>query len=84
MICGRITASGEYPVSGVWLAGGAALAVMEWWVSFGWWVLCMGGSMLSVLLMVDFSEPRKLLLMALDLVVLWAAMTNRSPAPPSD
>jgi hypothetical protein len=41
-ILGRIPASGEYPISGVWLARGAALifilaamAVMGWWVPFG-------------------------------------------------
>jgi hypothetical protein len=46
-ILGRIPASGEYPIVGVWLAGGAALlsilaalAVMGWWVPFGWWRVC--------------------------------------------
>ena len=33
----------------------AALAVMGWWVPFGWWrVLAMGGAILSLLLMVGF------------------------------
>ena len=42
-LLGRVTASGEYPTSGVFLAGAAALmfilaalAVMGWWVPFGW------------------------------------------------
>jgi hypothetical protein len=90
-ILGRIPASGEYPISGVWLAGGAALmfivaalAVMGWWVPFGWWrVLAMGGAILSLLLMMGFFGVTKLLPMALDLVVLWVAITNRLPAPPS-
>jgi hypothetical protein len=80
-ILGRIPASGEYPISGVWLGGGAALlfilaalAVMGWWVPFGWWrVLAMGGAILSLLLMVGFFGATKLLPMVLDLVVLWAA-----------
>src|SRR5215213_619308 len=49
---GQNPASGEYPIVGVWLAGGAALlfvraalAVRGWWVPFGWWtVLAMGGA----------------------------------------
>ena len=65
-ILGRIPASGEYPIVGVWLGGGAALmfilaalAVMGWWVPFGWWrVLAMGGAILSLLLMVGFLESR--------------------------
>ena len=90
-ILGRIPAPGEYPISGVWLAGGAALmfilaalAVMGWWVPFGWLrVLAIGGAILSLLLMVGFFGATKLLPMALDLVVLWVATTNRLPAPPT-
>jgi hypothetical protein len=43
-LLGRTSASGEYPVSGIFLAGAAALmfvlaalAVMGWWVPPGWW-----------------------------------------------
>jgi hypothetical protein len=90
-LLGRIPTSGEYPIFGVWLAGSAALmfvlaalAVMGWWVPFGWWrVLCIGGSILSILLMVGFFGVTKLLPMALDLVVLWAALTDRLPVPPT-
>jgi hypothetical protein len=90
-LLGRIPASGEYPISGVFLAGSAALmfifaalAVMGWWVPFGWWrVLAIGGAILSLLLMGAFFGPTKLLPMALDLVVMWAAMTSRLPAPPT-
>ena len=88
-LLGRIPASGEYPIVGVWLAGGAALlfvlaalAVMGWWVPFGWWrVLAMGGAVLSLLLMLGFFGVTKLLPMVLDLVVLWAAMADRMSAP---
>jgi hypothetical protein len=90
-LLGRIPASGEYPISGVWLAGGtalmfvlAALAVLGWWVPFGWWrFLAMGGAILSLLLMVGFFGATKLLPMILDLAVLWVAITNRLPAPPT-
>ena len=88
-LLGRIPASGEYPIAGVWLGGGAAilfilaaLAVMGWWVPFGWWrLLAMGGAILSLILMVCFFGATKLLPMALDLVVLWIAITDRLPAP---
>jgi hypothetical protein len=88
-LLGRIPASGEYPISGIWLAGGAALvfilavlAVMGWWVPFGWWrVLAMGGAILSFLLMAGFFGATKVLPMALDLVVLWLAITDRISAP---
>jgi hypothetical protein len=88
-ILGRIPPSGEYPVTGVWLGGGAALlfilaalAVVGWWVPFGWWrVMAIGGAILSLLLMVGFFGATKLLPMALDLVVLWAAITERISAP---
>jgi hypothetical protein len=88
-LLGRVTASGDYPITGVFLAGGAALlfvlaalAVMGWWVPFGWWrVLAVGGAIHSLLLMVGFLGATKLLPMALDLVVVWAAITDRMSAP---
>jgi hypothetical protein len=43
----------------------------------------MGGAILSLLLMVGFFGATKLLPMVLDLVVLWAAITNWLPAPPT-
>jgi len=87
-LLGRISASGEYPISGVWLAGTAALmfilaalAVMGWWVPFVWWrVLAIGGAILSLLVMVGFFGATKLLPIALDLVVLWVAITDRLSA----
>jgi hypothetical protein len=88
-LLGRILASGQYPIVGVWLAGGAALlfilaalAVMGWWVPFGW---CRGlatlGAILSLVLMVGFFGATKVLPIALDLFVLWVALTDRLPAP---
>ena len=90
-LLGRIPASGEYPISGVWLAGSAALmfilsalAVVGWWVPVGWWrILAIGGAILSLLLVAGFFGATKLLPMALDLVVLWAAITDSLPAAPS-
>jgi len=55
----------------------AVLAVMGWWVPFCWWrVLAIGGAILSLIPMVGFFGATKLLPMALDIVVLWAAVTN--------
>jgi hypothetical protein len=87
-LLGRIPASGEYPIYGVWLGGGAALlfllaalAVMGWWVPFGWWrVLATGGAVLSLFLMVGFFGATKVLPIALDLFVAWVALTDRLPA----
>jgi hypothetical protein len=63
----------------------AALAVTGWWVPFGWWrVLAMGGAILSLLLMVGFFGATKVLPMALDLVVLWLAITDWMSAPATD
>ncbi len=60
----------------------AALAVVGWWVPFGWWrVLAIGGAILSLLLMVGFFGATKVLPIALDLLVLWLAITDRMPAP---
>ena len=78
-ILGRIPASGDYPISGVWLGGGAALLFIL--AVLGWRVLAMGGAILSLLLMVGFFGVTKLLPMVLDLVVLWAAITDRMSAP---
>src|SRR5918994_2441993 len=67
-ILGRIPASGEYPISGVWLGGGAALlfilaalAVMGWWVPFGWGGgVAIGGAILSFPLLAGlFWGPKK-------------------------
>src|SRR5918997_6129852 len=73
-LLGRIPASGDYPVSGIFLAGSAvavfflaALAVVEIWAPFGWWrVLATGGAILSLLLLAAFFGATKPLPMALD------------------
>ena len=81
---GQVTVSSGFPLSGFFLAVTAtvlfflaALAVVGIWIPFSWWrVLAAGGAILSLLLMAAFFGPTKLLPMALDLVVLWAALTN--------
>jgi hypothetical protein len=81
--------SSGFPLSGFFLAVSAAglfflaaLAVVGIWVPFGWWrVLAVGGAILSLFLMAAFFGPTKLLPMALDLVVVWAAVTNWLTAP---
>ena len=88
-LLGRITPTGQYPIVGVWLAGGAALlfilaalAVMGWWVPSGWRsVLATVGAILSLVLMVGFFGATKVLPIALDLFVVWVALTDRLPAP---
>lgn len=60
----------------------AALAMLGIRVPFAWWrILAIGGSALSLFLMVIFFGPTKLLLIAGDLVALWAALTNWAPLP---
>lgn len=81
---GQVTVSSGFPLSGFFLAvtsAGlfflAALAALGIWVPFGWWrALALGGAVLSLLLMAAFFGPTKLLPIALDLIVLWAAVTN--------
>jgi hypothetical protein len=88
-LLGQLTASSGSPLSGLFLAMSAAvlfflaaLAVVGIWVPFNWWrVLAGGGAILSLLLMAGFFGATKLLPMALDLVVLWAVVTNWLPAP---
>ena len=81
---GQVTVSSGFPLSGFLLAVTAAvlfilaaLAVVGIWVPLSWWrVLAIGGAILSLLLMVGFFGATKLLPIAVDLVVLWAAVTN--------
>jgi|SRR5215216_1983139 len=87
-LLGRITTT-RFPIAGFFLAvttAGvfivAALAVMGWWVPFGWWrVLATGGAILLLVLMLGFFGATKVLLIALDLFVLWVALTDRLPVP---
>src|SRR5215210_6463551 len=81
---GQVTAYSGFPLSGFFLAVTAAvlfflaaLVVVEIWVPFSWWrVLAIGGALLSLSLIAAFFGATKLLPIALDLVVLWAAITN--------
>ncbi|WP_232700699.1 hypothetical protein [Halobacterium wangiae] len=86
-LLGQVTVSSGVPLSGIFLAiiAGtlfflAALAVVDIWVPVGWWrVLAGGGAVLSLVLMIGFFGATKLLPMVLDLVVLWAAVTDWLP-----
>ncbi|MCU4719591.1 hypothetical protein [Halapricum hydrolyticum] len=85
-LLGQVTVS-SYPTSGIFLGGFAAvlfllaaLAVVGYWVPFDWWrVLAGGGAILSLLLMAGFFGATKVLPMALNLVVLWAVITDWLP-----
>ena len=87
-LLGQVTVASGVPLSGIFLAGTAgvllflaALAVVGIWVPFRWWrALAGGGAILSLLLMAGFFGATKVLPMALDLVVLWAAATDWLPS----
>lgn len=82
---GQLTVASGVPFFGFLLAMSAAaffllaaLAVVEIWVPFRWWrVLAGGGAILSVVLMVGFFGATKVLPMALNLAVLWVAITDQ-------
>lgn len=84
-LLGQVTVASGVPLSGIFLAGTAALlfflaalAVVGIWVPFRWWrVLAGGGAILSFVLMAGFFGVTKVLPMVLDLVVLWAAITDK-------
>jgi small-conductance mechanosensitive channel len=86
-LLGQVTVASGFPLSGFFLAAiaavlfiMAALAVVGFWVPFGWWrVLAGGGAVLSLVLMAGFFGATKVLPLALDLVVLWAAITDWLP-----
>lgn len=83
---GVMTVSSGFPVSGFFIAvtsSGffflAALATIGKWIPFAAWRwLSISGAALSVLLMALFFSPTKLIPIALDLFVLWAAWINRA------
>jgi hypothetical protein len=85
---GVTTVSSGFPISGFFVAvtsAGffvlAALAVAGIWVPFYWWRFSgISGAVLSLFLMAMFFGPTKLMPIALDVFVLWAAWTNRAPA----
>lgn len=83
-LLGQVTVASGVPLSGIFIAGLAALlfvigilAVFELWVPFNWWrVGAGGGAILSLLLMAGFFGATKVLPMVLDLVLLWAVITD--------
>ena len=80
---GQMTSAG-FPLPGFFLAMATAglfvlagLAVFGMWVPFAWWrTLTIAGAVLSLLLMLLFPGPTKLLPLAFDAVVLWAAFAH--------
>jgi hypothetical protein len=85
---GVTTASSGFPISGFFVAVAsagffvlAALAVAGIWVPIYWWRFsAIAGAILSLVLMTMFFGPTKLIPIALDVFVLWAAWTNRAVA----
>jgi|GEM_PF-924685 len=83
-LLGQLTLSSDLPLIGLFLAiiaatllFCAALAVMQLWVPFSWWRLLAGsGAILSIVLMGGFFGATKVIPMALDVVVVWAAATD--------
>lgn len=83
---GTVTTGAGFPLVGFFMAvvvAGlfvlAALAVVGWWVPFAWWrIFAIPGAVLSLFLMALFIGPTKLLPIAGDVVVLWAALSSWS------
>lgn len=83
-LLGQLTMSSDLPLLGLFLEMiaatfffCAALAVIAFWVPFGWWrILAGGGAIVSFVLMTGFFGATKLIPMALDVVVLWAVVTD--------
>lgn len=83
------TVSVDLPLPGLLLAMTAAtlfllaaLSVLNVRIPFGWWrMLAGGGAVLSLALMAGFFGSTKALPIALNLVVLWVAISDRIPPP---
>ena len=81
---GRVTVAAGFPLVGFAIAMGtvvllllAALAVTGFGVPFRWWRLLVGGGAgLSVVLMVLFFGPTKLLPLGFDLALLYVALAR--------
>ena len=84
---GVTTVSSGFPLSGFFLGVSsaalfllAALAVLNLRVPFRWWrASSLAGAVLSLFLMVMFLGAKKLLPLAMDGLLLWAAWKNRAP-----
>jgi hypothetical protein len=85
-LLGKASEPSGFPLSGFFIAmtsGGllllAALAAIRLWIPFGWWrPLAVSGSAISLLLMVLFFGPTKLIPIAVDVFVLYAALSHRT------
>ena len=84
-LLGKISQSSGFPISGFSIAvtsGSllflAGLALIGLWIPFGWWrPLAVSGTAISLLLMISFFGPAKLIPIALDLLVLYVALSHR-------
>ena len=73
-----------FPIGGFFIAATsgtllllAALAVLRWWVPFGWWrPLALVGALLQIVLMASFLGSTKLIPMAWD---VWIVYLTRTP-----
>ncbi len=83
-LLGQIAISSDLPLLGIFVAitaatlfFGAALAVVEIVVPFTWWRILAGvAAILSLILMTGFFGFTKVIPIALNFVVLWAAITD--------
>ncbi len=86
-VLGTVTTSSGFPVAGFFIAVTAAgllilaaLAVAGWWVPFPLWrALAISGAALSILLMLLFFGPTKLVPIAGDLLIIAAVLEYWSP-----
>lgn len=87
-LLGQIVVSADLPLLGIFVAitaatlfFGAALAVVDIIVPFNWWrILAGSAAILSLVLMVGFFGATKVIPIALNIVVLWAAITDWVPS----
>lgn len=88
-LLGQLSISSDLPLIGLFLAliAGtfffcAALSAVDVWLPFDWWrILAASGAILSLVLMAGFFGATKVVAMALDVVVLWAAATDWLQTP---
>ena len=83
-LLGEIAISADLPFLGLLIAitagtlfFGAALAVVDMLVPFNWWrILAGSAAILSLVLMAGFFGATKVIPIALNIVVLWAVVTD--------
>lgn len=86
-LLGQIAVTADLPLLGLFIAitaatlfFGAALAVVDIVVPFNWWrILAGSAAILSLVLMAGFFGATKVIPIALNIVVVWAAVTDWVP-----